>query len=73
VDEEEMFRVFNMGVGFAAVVSAEVADGALGVLQNAGAPDARIIGSVKGDEAGRVLIPDRGLVGTRKEGFVRAG
>jgi phosphoribosylformylglycinamidine cyclo-ligase len=73
VDEEEMFRVFNMGVGFAAVVSAEVADGALGILQNAGAPDARIIGSVKGDEAGRVLIPERSLVGTRKEGFVRAG
>ncbi len=73
VDEEEMFRVFNMGVGFAAVVSEDVADVALGTLQNAGAPDARIIGRVKGDQAGRVLIPGRGLVGTRKGGFARAG
>ncbi|MGD2218081.1 MAG: AIR synthase-related protein, partial [Gemmatimonadales bacterium] len=72
VAEEEMFRVFNMGVGFAAVVSEEDAEVALATLRDAGAPDARIIGRVKGDEPGKVLIPGRGLVGTRKGGFVRA-
>ena len=70
VDKGEMFRVFNMGVGFAAVVGEEAADSALETLQAAGAADAQIIGHVRGTEAGRVSIPSRGLLGTRKEGFV---
>jgi phosphoribosylformylglycinamidine cyclo-ligase len=73
VDEGEMFRVFNMGVGFAVVVSEHAADDALETLRGGGAPDARIIGRVSGTEAGRVRIPDRGLVGTRKDGFVKVG
>jgi phosphoribosylformylglycinamidine cyclo-ligase len=73
VDEGEMFRVFNMGVGFAVVVAEEVADRALETLQAAGAPDARVIGRVTSTEAGSVRIPSRGLAGRRKEGFARVG
>ncbi len=72
VDEGEMFRVFNMGVGFAVVVSAEAADPALDALHRAGAPDARLIGRVRGDRPGRILIPSPGLVGTRDGGFAKA-
>ncbi len=71
VDEAEMFRVFNMGVGFAIVVPGEAADQTLETVRGAGAPDARVIGRVNAREKGRILIPDRGLVGTRHEGFRR--
>jgi phosphoribosylformylglycinamidine cyclo-ligase len=73
VDEGEMFRVFNMGVGFAVIVGEEAADRTLETLKAAGAPDARIIGRVTGTEAGSVRIPSRGLAGRRKEGFARVG
>ncbi len=71
VDESEMYRVFNMGVGFAIVVAGAAADRALAVLHRAGASDARIIGRVKSGEPGKLRIPARGLLGTRDEGFVR--
>ena len=45
VSEEEMRRVFNLGVGFCAVVRAEEADEALAVLWEAGC-EARRIGEV---------------------------
>jgi phosphoribosylformylglycinamidine cyclo-ligase len=73
VDEGEMFRVFNMGVGFAVVVAAEAADRALDTLRATGAADAQIIGRVTKREPGSVRIPTRGLVGRRKEGFARVG
>jgi phosphoribosylformylglycinamidine cyclo-ligase len=71
VDEGEMYRVFNMGVGFAVVVSEEAADRGLEVLKRAGAPDAQIIGRVTDTETGSVRIPGRGLAGRRKEGFAK--
>jgi phosphoribosylformylglycinamidine cyclo-ligase len=72
VADAEMFRVFNMGVGFAAVVSADAGEVALEALARAGAPDARVIGHVVTEQAGKILIPERGLIGTRKEGFAGA-
>jgi phosphoribosylformylglycinamidine cyclo-ligase len=73
VEDSEMFRVFNMGIGFAIVVGAGSADRALQALHDSGAADARIIGSVTSDQPGKLTIPARGLTGTRREGFVRSG
>lgn len=72
VNEGEMFRVFNMGVGFAVVVSEGDVERALGALRAAGAPDAQVIGRVTATDAGSVRILDRGLVGRKKQGFVKA-
>ncbi|UCF18250.1 MAG: phosphoribosylformylglycinamidine cyclo-ligase [Gemmatimonadota bacterium] len=72
VDDGEMYRVFNMGVGFVIVVSPEEAGEALRTLQGAGAPDARVIGRVTDRQPGRVQLRVPGLVGTREDGFVRA-
>jgi phosphoribosylaminoimidazole (AIR) synthetase len=61
VDDVEMFRVFNMGVGFVVVVASAAAEGALGVLEGAGYR-AQAIGTVT-DEQGVVRIEPAGLVG----------
>ncbi len=72
VQDAEMFRVFNMGVGYCVVVGQDLADRALHVLRSTGAPDARVIGRVRTDRPGTLLIPDRGLVGTGDGGFKEA-
>jgi phosphoribosylformylglycinamidine cyclo-ligase len=72
VDDTEMFRVFNMGVGFAIVVGASAAERALRALHGAGAPDAQPIGRVRSDRPGEILIPSPGLVGRRDGGFAKA-
>lgn len=72
VDEAEMYRVFNMGIGFAIIVAAAAADGALAALHEGAAPEARIIGRVVADQPGVLRIPERALVGTQTEGFRRA-
>jgi phosphoribosylformylglycinamidine cyclo-ligase len=36
VDEEEMYRAFNMGIGFTVLVGADIADDIIGVLKNTG-------------------------------------
>lgn len=59
---EEMYGVFNMGVGFCVLVASDHADTALAVLKafnNA----TRIIGSVVEDEERRVTITQNSLVG----------
>lgn len=73
VETAEMFRVFNMGVGFTVVVSAARAQQALDVLHESGAPDASIIGHVDAGAPGTVNIPAHELRGTRAEGFLPAG
>ena len=73
VEDDEMFRVFNMGFGIAIVVGTASADRVLQALHGAGAPDAQIIGSVTANQPGKLTIPARGLTGTRKGGFVRSG
>ena len=73
VDDIEMFRVFNMGVGFVVVVPPAAAQGALDVLEGAGYR-AQAIGTVTG-ERGVVRIEPAGLVGGMTDGeshFARA-
>jgi len=72
VDDAEMYRVFNMGVGFCAVVSASVADRAVSALRQAGAGRAAVIGRVRADHPGVVVLPEVGLLGTDDGGFRRA-
>ncbi len=61
VTTEEMYRVYNMGVGFCAVVPAASADEALAAIASAGG-EASVIGTVR--EGGRrVVLPEQGLVG----------
>ncbi len=63
VADAEMYRVFNMGIGFCAVVPEAAADRALETLAEGGAPDARVIGRVRADRPGEVVLPGPGLVG----------
>jgi phosphoribosylformylglycinamidine cyclo-ligase len=72
VETAEMFRVFNMGVGFAVVVAESDAERALDVMRSAGAPDARVIGRVDAGSPGKITIPAAGLSGTKKGGFSKS-
>ncbi|KPK62409.1 MAG: hypothetical protein AMS21_07610 [Gemmatimonas sp. SG8_38_2] len=69
VELAEMYRVFNMGIGFCIVTTADAAEGALTALRTAGAGDAQIIGRVRSDRPGEVLLPRQNLVGTEDGGF----
>lgn len=64
VSDAEMFRVFNMGIGFCLVVpnEREVVQGTIDATARHGY-EAFVIGEVVHDPGQRVLIPDRGLVG----------
>ncbi len=73
IEQAEMFRVFNMGIGFGVVVTRDAADRALAVLRAAGARDARVIGRVRADRPGEVLLPEHKLVGTEDGGFRAPG
>ncbi len=68
IPPEEMYSVFNMGIGFCAVVPPEHTDRALRVLGEAG-EEAIPLGSVT-VEAATLRLPTRGLVG-RGEAFLR--
>ncbi len=57
----EMHRVYNMGVGFCAVVPAHDADAALEAVAGAGG-EASVIGVVR-EGARRVVLPAQGLIG----------
>jgi phosphoribosylformylglycinamidine cyclo-ligase len=46
IPRDEMFRAFNMGIGFVVVCGAGEADHVLGLIAEAGEPNARRIGSV---------------------------
>lgn len=70
VDDAEMFRVFNMGIGFCVVVPADAADRSLRALHDAGVGDARVIGRVDGERPGTVTLPVHGLIGDDR-GFRR--
>jgi phosphoribosylformylglycinamidine cyclo-ligase len=57
--EEELFRTFNMGIGFVAVVPPDAADEAVAVLEDEGR-SAQVIGRVTaGDRAVELLHPAR--------------
>jgi len=69
VEPAEMYRVFNMGIGFCIVTTADAAERAVTALRAAGADDAAIIGRVCSDRPGQVLLPKQNLVGTDDDGF----
>ncbi len=55
VAEEEMYRVFNCGIGMTIQVAAPDAEGAIEVLRNAG-QEALVIGEVKSGTRGVVIV-----------------
>lgn len=62
VDDAEMFRVYNMGIGFCAVVAREDRDKAIRVLQSDG-KRAHVIGRAIRDKRRRVYLKQHRLVG----------
>jgi len=65
VDETQMFFVFNMGIGFCAVVGEKDADLAISILSSRGKRACRI-GHARVDGKRRILIPQYGLIGEGK-------
>lgn len=63
VTDEEMHRVFNLGVGMVLVVAASQADATLAVLKKRGWKKASVIGRVEAGKGRSVHFPTRGLVG----------
>ena len=61
---EEMFRVFNQGIGFCLVVAAGEADRAETVLREHGAEPSRI-GYAVADDRRRIRLDQHGLIGER--------
>jgi phosphoribosylformylglycinamidine cyclo-ligase len=66
IDDAEMYRVFNMGVGFVVIVAPEDVEGTLSTIGARGY-DALRIGHVT-DEVGRVAIEPAGLIGGLSDG-----
>lgn len=62
VPEEEMFRIFNMGVGFCVVVDPSGADAVQSIADAHGFESQRI-GTTVADDQKRVLIPRHHLIG----------
>lgn len=62
VPDAEMFRVYNMGVGFCVVVDPGDADRVIALAAQQG-KQAAVIGRAVADAERRVWIPERGLVG----------
>jgi phosphoribosylformylglycinamidine cyclo-ligase len=69
IQDEEMYRVFNMGIGFVVIVAAEVADDAMNAIGGGGYRVSRL-GQVTSD-AGMVEIKPAGLVGGLHDGESR--
>lgn len=63
VDEAEMYRVFNQGIGFCVVIEAGAAGRAEALLREAGAAPRRI-GYAVADPERRIQLPAAGLIGT---------
>lgn len=59
---DEMYEVFNMGIGFCVMVSAEHAQQVIDIVGQKGSP-AQIIGYVVPDSEKRVWLSEQGLVG----------
>jgi len=65
VPAAEMYSVFNMGIGFCAVVGPDDAERALSILKARGRV-AQVIGHMEADAEERVHLPAQGLVGQGK-------
>ncbi len=72
VADAEMYRVFNMGIGFCAIVPPEHEARAVAILGAHGKACQRI-GTVVDDPEKRVWIEQAGLVGSAGEGFSGEG
>ena len=68
IEDAEMYRVFNMGIGFCVIVPAEHESRAIDILGAHGKACQRI-GTVVDDAEGRVWIEQAGLVGRAGEGL----
>jgi phosphoribosylformylglycinamidine cyclo-ligase len=71
VSDEEMFRVYNMGIGLCIVVAPQEADRVLSIIQSHH-KTAHKIGYAVSDKERRVRIKQYGLVGQGKQ-FFKAG
>ena len=66
-EDKEMYSVFNMGIGFCAVVGAEDVEAARSILENGFSKfRTHVIGHVTNDAGGHVSIPQAGLKGQGK-------
>ena len=70
IEDAEMHRVFNMGIGFCAIVPPAHEARAIDILGGDGKACQRI-GTVVEDAEERVWIEQAGLVGRAGEGFVK--
>ena len=68
IEDAEMYRVFNMGIGFCVIVPAAHEARAIEIA-GAHGKDCRRIGAVVDDAQGRVWIEQAGLVGRAGSGF----
>ncbi|HYI45886.1 MAG TPA: AIR synthase-related protein, partial [Actinomycetota bacterium] len=66
ITDEEMYRVFNMGVGFVVIVKEQDVDSALEVISGTGHRARRIGTCVEGPP--RVMIEPVGLIGELVDG-----
>ncbi len=66
IEDAEMYRVFNMGIGFVVIVSDVACDAAIASISASGYSALRI-GTVT-DDVGTVRIQPAGLVGTLRDG-----
>jgi phosphoribosylformylglycinamidine cyclo-ligase len=66
IADDEMYRVFNMGIGFCVIVPADASVvGRVEAAARAHGFDAQVIGEVIEDPAKRVFLPQHDLVGER--------
>jgi phosphoribosylformylglycinamidine cyclo-ligase len=68
VSDEEMFRVYNMGIGLCVVVASNDV-GAVQLIAKKHGTESMVIGSAIRDDQQEVKIPSRGLVGRNGEFF----
>jgi phosphoribosylformylglycinamidine cyclo-ligase len=69
IEDAEMYRVFNMGLGFCVVVDPRDADRAVAIAAEHGRR-AAVVGYAVADPERKVWIPQKGIVG-RGSGFTR--
>ena len=70
IPDEEMYAVFNMGIGFCAMLPAEDVPRALQIAHAAGVASS-VIGRVAEDASRTVTLAQPGLLGRRGAGFVK--
>lgn len=71
VSDEEMFRVFNMGIGFCVIVPAHEVERVIALVHQHG-KKAYAIGYMVADPEKQVSIPQKGLIGKGKTFFKSA-